>query len=118
MNPTKIKKDSAVSSIQSLTSALQPKVNEIRVVDEWKVFQIDNDLPANDPKERIEVFWKQVFELKAANGDYRYKVLLVVVKSALVLAQTNAESECSLSINARIVTEERPSLGEDNNWPS
>ena len=35
-----------------------------------------------------------------------------MIKSALVLAQTNAESEGSLSINARIVTQERASLGE------
>ena len=35
-----------------------------------------------------------------------------MIKSALVLAQTNAESERSLSINARIVTQKRASLGE------
>ena len=35
-----------------------------------------------------------------------------MIKSALVLAQTNADSERSLSINARIVTLERASLGE------
>ena len=93
-------------------SVLQSKVNETEVVGEWKVFQVDNDLPAYDPKERIEVFSKQVFELQASNGDFRYKVLPVVVKSALVLAQTNAESAHSLSVNATIVPEERPLLGE------
>ena len=67
------------------------------------MFQVDNDLPAYDPKEGTEVFWKQVFELPASNVDY--KVLPVVVKSVLVLVQTIAESECSLSIIARIVTE-------------
>ena len=35
-----------------------------------------------------------------------------MIKSALVLAQTSAESERSLSINARIVRQERASLGE------
>ena len=35
-----------------------------------------------------------------------------MIKSALVLAETNAESERSLSINARIVTQEGASLGE------
>ena len=81
-------------------------------MDKWKIFQVDNYVPAYDPQEGIEVFWKQVFELQASNGDYRYKVLPVIVKLALVVAQANAESECSLSVNARIVTEERPSLGE------
>ena len=112
LNPSKRKKDSTISSILSLTSALQPKVFETEVVNKCKVFQVDNDLPAYDPKERIEVFWKQVFELQASNGDYIYKVLPVVLKSALLLAQTNAEIECTFSVNARIVTEERPSLGE------
>ena len=36
-----------------------------------------------------------------------------VIKCALVLAQTNVESERSLSINARIVTQERALLGEN-----
>ena len=107
---TKRRKDSTVSSIQSLT--LQPKVNVTEVVNEWKVFQVDNDLPAYDLKERTGVFQKQVFELQASYGNYRYKVLAAVLKSALVLVQTNAESEDSLSVNARIVAEERPSLGE------
>ena len=35
-----------------------------------------------------------------------------MIKFALVLAQTNAESECSLSVNVRIVTQERASLSE------
>ena len=71
-------------------------------MDKWKVFQVDNDLSVYDTKVGIEVFWEQVFELHASNSDYRYKVLPVVVKSGLVLVQTNAESECSLLVNARI----------------
>ena len=35
-----------------------------------------------------------------------------MINSALVLAQTKAESERSLSVNARIVTKDRASLGE------
>ena len=34
------------------------------------------------------------------------------MKSALVLGQTNAQSELSLSVNARIVTQDRASLDE------
>ena len=36
----------------------------------------------------------------------------LVIKSGLVFAQTNGESERSLSINARVVTSERSALGE------
>ena len=75
-------------------------------------FQVDNDLPAHNASERIEVFWNGVFKLQSADDASRYNLLPVVIKSALVLAQTNAESERSLSVNARIVKKDRASLGE------
>ena len=96
----------------ALHATLQPKVDQTQVVDEWKVYQVDTDLPNYDPKERIEVFGKQVFELQGLAGEPKYQILPVVVKSALVLTQTNAESECSLSVNARIVTKDRSLLRE------
>ena len=101
-----------MSSIKSLASVLQPKVSETEVVDEWKIFQVDPDLPSYDAKERIEMFWRKVFSLQSPAGDFWYKALPVVVKSALVLGQTNAQSEQSLSVNARIVTQDRASLVE------
>ena len=56
--------------------------------------------------------------MQSADGDLRYILLPVVIKSAPVLAQTNAECECSLSVNVRIITQERASLSEKNNyWP-
>ena len=64
LNPVKRTKSSTVSSIESIACTLQPKVDQTQVVDEWKVYQVDSDLPNYDPKERIEVFWKQVFELQ------------------------------------------------------
>ena len=51
-----------------------------------KLFQVDKDLPAYNASERIEVFWNGVFKLQSADGDSRYKLLPVVIKSALVLA--------------------------------
>ena len=45
-----------------------------------------------------------------SNG--RYSLFPRLVKSCLVLTQANADSECSLSVNARVVTKERSRLGE------
>ena len=101
-----------VMSIESITSVLQPEINVTEVVDERKIFQVHNDLPTYNASEIIEVFWNGVFKLQSADGDSRYNLLPVVIKSALVLAQTNAESERSLSVNARMVTKDRASLGE------
>ena len=90
MNPAKRKKESTVLSIQHLATTLQPNLNDTDIVDEWKAFQLDDDLPAYNPKERIELFWNQVFDLQGPDGNNRYKVMPALVKSALVLAQTNA----------------------------
>ena len=111
LNPLKKEKKSIVMSIKSATSVLQPEINVTEVVDEWKLFQVDKDLPAYNTSERIEVFWNGVFKLQSADGA-SYKLLPVVIKSALVLAETSAVSEGSLSVNARIVTKDRVSLGE------
>ena len=50
--------------------------------------------------------------MQSADGYLRYKLLPSVIKSPLVLVQTNAESKHSLSVNARIVTQERASRSE------
>ena len=111
LNPLREKK-STVTSIRSIAMKLQPKVDPSEVTDKWKLFQVDNELPAYDPRERIEVYGNKVSKLQAADGELRYKTLPTLIKSGLVLAQTNAESECSLSVNARIVTKDRALLGE------
>ena len=112
LNATKRHKQSTVLSIQNIASVLQAKVNSMEVVNGWKVFQVDSELPSYNPSERIEAFWNGVFQLQSSGSDLRYKLLPVVIKCALVPAQTNAETECSLSVNARIVTQERTSLSE------
>ena len=91
---------------------LQPDVNTSQVVDEWKQFQVDDDLPTYNKADRIENFWRKVFEIQSSDGGMKYKLLPTVIKSALVLGQTNADSEHSLSVNARIVTEGRTLLNE------
>ena len=53
-----------------------------------------------------------MFDLQGPDGNNRYKVMPAVAKSALVLAQTNADSEHNLSVNARIITDDRSLLGE------
>ena len=111
LNPIK-NDESTTPSIQNLASILQPKNSETGVIDEWKSFQVDNQLPTYKPTDRMEVFWNQVFKIQSATGECRYKLLPLVIKSALTLAQANADSECTLSVNAQIVAEDRASLGE------
>ena len=83
---------------------LQPAISTSEVIDEWKFFQVDNELPDYNQQERIEKYWNAVFQLQSSDGQLRYKLLPAVIKSALTLGQTNVESERSLSVNAAIVT--------------
>ena len=53
-----------------------------------------------------------MFLLTFVESNGRYQLLPRLVKSCLVVAQANADSERSLSVNARVVTKERSRLGE------
>ena len=112
-NPLKRKKESTVNSIERLTTVLQPAIGTSEVIDEWKLFQVDSELPDYNQQERIEKYWNAVFQLQSSDGQLRYKLLPAVIKSALTLGRTNAESERSLSVNAAIVTQERTLLSEN-----
>ena len=50
------------------------------------------------------LYWNAVFLLTSVEGNGRYQLLPRLVKSFLVLAQANADSERSLLVNARVVT--------------
>lgn len=82
------------------------------MLDEWKLLQADQEVSELDTNQRVDHYWNAVFLLKSIDGNSRYQCLPLVIKSGLVFAQTNAESERSLSINARVVTSERSALGE------
>ena len=69
LNPTKRDRKSTVASIQSITCAFQPKLNVSEVLDEWKLFQIDNDVPVYKATDRIETFWNKVFQVHSDDGD-------------------------------------------------
>ena len=113
-NPLKRKKESTVSSIERLTTVLQPAISTSEVIDEsGSSFRLTMSLPDYNQQERIEKHWDAVFQLQSSDGQLRYKLLPAVIKSALTLGQTNAESERSLSVNAAIVTQERTLLSEN-----
>ena len=51
LNPKKRDRKSTVASVESITCVLQPKVNVSEVVDEWKPFQVDSDVPVYNPSD-------------------------------------------------------------------
>ena len=82
------------------------------MLDEWKLLQADQEVSELDSTQRIDRYWNAVFLPKSIEGGSRYQSLSVVIRSGLVLAQTNAESQRSLSINARVVTSDKSALGK------
>ena len=75
---------------------------------------VDQVVEQLEKGQRVDHFWRAVyFSLKSLDGTGpRFSALPKVVKSGLILAQSNAESDKSVSVNARIVTKERTLLGE------
>ena len=112
LNLKKRENKSIVTAIQNLSQKLQPKLDVALVLDEWKVYQTDTDIPKSDSEERVDYFWNKVFTLKQHDDTDRYKVIPKLVKAGLTLLQMNVKSERSLSVNARLVTKDRAALGE------
>ena len=102
LNPLKRIQKATDASIQSLARKLQPQLDVSSVLDAWKLLQADQEVSELDTNQQIDHYWNSLFLLKAIDHSSRYQFLPLVIKSGLVLAQTNAESEMSLSINARV----------------
>ena len=111
LNPLKRERKSTTISIQNLSRKLLPEFDTAAVLDEWKLYQNDGDISDIDSDQRVDHYWNAVFLLTSVEGNGRYQLLPRLVKSCLVLAQANADSERSLSVNARVVTKERSRLG-------
>ena len=65
-----------------------------------------------DTDQRVDRYWNAVFLLTFVESNGHYQILPCLVKSCLVFAHANADSERSLSVNARVVTKERSRFGK------
>ena len=112
LNPLKRERKSTTISIQNLSWKLFPEFDTATVLDEWKLYQNDGDTSDIDTDQQVDHYWNAVFLLTSVEDNGHYQLLPCLVKSCLVLAQANADSECSLSVNTGVVTKERSRLGE------
>ena len=83
---------------QCMPHFLSPQ--EVGIVrDEWRLYQIDNDIKPEwiqeFSNERIDYFWRKVFELHASGGGKKYAMLRKAVKSALSVHNGNSDVERS-----------------------
>jgi hypothetical protein len=120
MRPSIVKRQDGVTSIRYICNALPvTKLSLDRlpnVIDEWKILQADDDLPAewNDGTLRVDHVWRSIFPLKNAAGGLKYGNLQIVVKACLCLAHGNSDLERGFSTNANAVTEVRSALSVES----
>ena len=112
LNPLNRERKYTIISIQNLSRKLLPEFDTAAVLDEWKLYQNDGNISDIDTDQRVDHYWNAVFLLKSVEGNGRYHLLTRLVKSYLVWAQTNVNSERSLLLNARVETKERSRFGE------
>ena len=100
------------------------------VLNEWKLYAID-DIPVEwqvktvsendkdppavvvDKPAPIDEYWARVLNVKNAAGHKKYCTLGKVVRASLSLSHGNADVERCFSINKKVVTPDRVSLGQD-----
>ena len=103
--------ESSVSDVEVLARELHcDEETVLHLVDEWKVYQTEDGL--SNEYERIDHYWRNIFSMKMEDGKIKYKCLPELVMSALILPHGNADFERSLSVITKIVTEDRPHIGE------
>ena len=103
--------ESSVSDVEVLARELHcDEETVLHLVDEWKVYQTEDGL--SNEYERIDHYWRNIFSMKMEDGKIKYKCLPELMKSAFILPHGNADVERSLSVITKIVTEDRPHIGE------
>ena len=60
---------------------LLPEFDTAAVLDEWKLYQNDGDISDIDTDQRVDHYWNAVFLLTSAEGNGRYQLLPLLVKS-------------------------------------
>ena len=88
------------------------------VKEQFKLLQ-NEDIPdewiqdSDGKLKRIDMYWANVFDIKSGLGEQKCYLLSRVVKSCLVIQNSNAGVERSLSDNKNTVTPERTHLSDD-----
>ena len=106
LNPQRRTIESSVKAVETLARKIKPELDVSQVYDKWWVYSCIANVVQTDREKRVDHFWRAVCCLKSSDGSPKYMVLPKAVKGP-ILAQMNAESERSLSGNARIVIKER-----------
>ena len=99
--------------MEYIATKLQIQAADIaNVSDEWRLYLHDKDIKKPDKDTRVDHYWRRIFKLQTTNGNSRYLLLTRIVKTALVLPHGNSNVERGISVNSRMLTNERNKWSE------
>ena len=104
-----------VNSIARIAEHMPRIIKSIQVSqvkDEWKSLQAEV-LPDEWDRKRIDKYYANIFNMKNMMGEPKFKLLRLVIKSALSLQNGNASVERSLSDNKNTLTKTRTNLSAE-----
>ena len=112
LNP-EMRSNASLRAIEYVATKLRIQAADIaNVSDEWRLYLHDKDITKLDKDTRVGHYWRRIFKLQKTNGNSRYPLLTRIVKTALVLPHGNSDVERGISVNNRMLTNERNKLSE------
>lgn len=91
LKPEEHEKEESVWSIIKVSRALPFKISETLLSGEWKLLRIESNLIKNiDKSIRIYRYWQNIFKIKNAINDYKYPLIIKVVKADFCLFHKSA----------------------------
>ena len=112
LNP-EMRSNASLRATEYVATKLRIQVADItNVSDEWRLYLHDKDITKPDKDTRVDHYWRCIFKLQKTNGNSRYPLLTRIVKTALVLPHGNSDVEREISVNSRMLTNERNKLSE------
>lgn len=102
----------SLQSIAEIARVLPGEINVDLLLDEWRLLKSEKDVISFIPGQRIDHFWRNIFQLKNAVGAEKYPIVQEVVKMCLCISHGSADVERGFSLSSRILTDERSSMTE------
>jgi len=90
-------------------------VNLDRVADEWRLLRLEKGLKSEDSEGNplhVDHYWREIFKIKDAANEQKYKYLAEVVKAAHALSHASAEIERGFSSSGLILTPDKAKMEE------
>ena len=105
--------NASLRAIEYVATKLRIQAADVaNVSDEWRLYLHDKDITKPDKDTRVDHYWHCIFKLQTTNGNSRYSLLTRIVKTALVLPHGNSDVKRGISVNSRMLTNERNKLSE------